>query len=272
MRNECDKLIDYFNDQLTETEKEKFEKHLETCADCREELEELRMLTADLPFASEPVDPPEDMKDRVLGSVFSEESPKNTEEIADQPPKNNEKNSVIDFDKKKAESTQEEKPWRKKPVWLIRGLVAALVLSIAGNLFALIHDNEEAAPEPDPTETPGEEDGTDQVMKRVQLQGEATNATASAALVQQQAGDVLTLQAEQLDQLQGDEVYQVWLIQGETPYRAGTFVANENGEGAVSYSMKDLPEDVKWDAVAISKEPDATSQTPQGEVILSSEL
>ncbi|ARI78921.1 anti-sigma factor [Halobacillus mangrovi] len=268
MRNECDLLIDYYNDQLSEKEKKEFENHLETCADCRRELEELQMLTADLPFASEPVDPPEDLKDRVLGNVFSEASPSATEDEADEFPSENETNSIVDFDKIKQD--KEEKPIRKKPVWLIRGLVAALVLSIAGNLYALVIDNEEATPEPDPPDAP--EEGTDQVMKRVQLQGEGNGATASAALIQQKSGDILTLQAEQLEQLEGDEVYQVWLIQGEKPFRAGTFVANKNGEGAVSYSLDKLPEDTNWDAVAISKEPDATSETPRGEVILSSEL
>ncbi|MGI8316432.1 anti-sigma factor [Halobacillus mangrovi] len=268
MRNECDLLMDYFNDQLSEKEKNEFEKHLETCADCRDELEELQMLTADLPFASDPVDPPEDMKDRVLGNVFSEESPTATLGEKDKTSSENKPNSIVDFDKKKQE--KEEDSVRKKPVWLIRVLVAALVLSIAGNLYALVIDNEEATPEPAPPDAP--EDGTDQVMKRVQLQGQGIDATASAALIQQKTGDILTLQAEQLDQLEGNEVYQVWLIQGEKPYRAGTFVANENGEGAVSYSLDKLPEDTNWDAVAISKEPDATSKTPQGEVILSSEL
>ncbi|MGP4076136.1 anti-sigma factor [Halobacillus sp. K22] len=266
MRKECDNLIDYFNGQLSEEEKVEFENHLETCADCKEELEELEILTDDLPFASEPVTPPEDMKDRVLGEVFSQESPAAGENDNDASIKNHQKPSQVNnLDEKKIESG-------KNRPWLLRGLAAALVLSLAGNLFALVDDQEQTTPEPEEPNPSGFETGTDQVRARVQLQSEGTEASATAALIQQEKGDILTLQAEQLGQLQGEEVYQVWLIEGEKPYRAGTFVANQSGEGAVSYSLSNLPEGTNWDAVAISKEPNATSKTPQGEVILSSEL
>ncbi|MGP4069661.1 anti-sigma factor [Halobacillus sp. B29] len=274
MRKECDKLIDYFNDQLSEEEKIEFENHLETCADCKEELEELEALTDDLPFASEPVAPPEDMKDRVLGEVFSQESPaagdRNNDASSEEYRKSS-KNNNLDKGKLVFPSEKKAKIDKTRP-WVFRGLAAALVLSIAGNIFALVDEQEQTTPEPDEPEQPGVENGTDQVRARVQLQSEGTEANATAALIQQEKGDILTLQAEKLAQLQGEEVYQVWLIEGEKPYRAGTFVANQNGEGAVSYSLNDLPEVTNWDAVAISKEPDATSQTPQGEVILSSEL
>lgn len=270
MRNECDHLIDYFNNQLSEDEERAFDKHLETCEDCRGSLEELQMLTMDLPFVSEPVDPPREMKGRILEAVFSKEPPAYTEEVEEQPATNKEQDRVIPIHGEKKE-IHEKKIFRKKPAWIMGGLVAALILSIAGNLYAVMNGKEEARPEKEQTEK-AKEDGTDQVVKSVKLQGEAKNATASATFIQQQKGDILTLQAEQLKPLQGNEVYQVWLIQGEKPYRAGTFVANKNGEGAVSYSLKNLPKEAKWDAVAISKEPDSTSQTPQGEVILSSEL
>ncbi|MCA0984713.1 anti-sigma factor [Halobacillus yeomjeoni] len=259
MRNECDKVLDYFNDQLSENEKAQFEQHLESCSECREELEELRELTADLPFSSEPVDPPEGMKDRVLGAVFEEDEPVSNEE-----------DPVVYMDEHR-EQKQEQVPKQSKRPWVVRGLAAALILSLVGNLYALTNNGQEQVSDPEP-EPPQIEESTDQVAKRVQLKGENTQANATAAMIRQNEKELLTIQAEQLTPLQGEEVYQVWLIQGETPYRAGTFVANENGEGAVAFSMDQLPEDVEWDAVAVSKEPDANSETPQGEVVMSSSL
>lgn len=251
---ECEKVLDYFNNELTEKEREEFERHLESCEDCREEIEELQLLTEDLPFSTEPVDPPEGMKDRVLGAVFAEEETQSQEE------------NVVSFEDHRKEEPTEPQPKRTNQRLVMRGLAAALTLSLLGNVLVLTNGEDEVANEPPAV------DSTDVVNQRVQLQGEATEAIATAAMIRQNDTDLLTLQAEQLDQLQGEEVYQVWLLEGDKPYRAGTFVANENGEGAVAYSMDDLPADVEWDAVAISKEPDASSETPQGDVILSSSL
>ncbi|UOQ44440.1 anti-sigma factor [Halobacillus salinarum] len=262
MRNECDKIIDYFNDQLTEEEKKEFERHLENCEECQAELEELTMLTDDLPFASEPVDPPKDMKDRVLEAVFAEEQ-LDSEESSDleAPDK-----TIVDLDSHNEESREPGKAHPTPHPWIIRGLVAALTLSLLGNVVTLLNQDETTE------QGQQQQDITDEVAERVQLKGTSVQANATAALIQQDNKNLLTLQAEGLDQLQGSEVYQVWLIKGEKPYRAGTFVANQDGEGAVAYSLEDLPEDVDWDSVAISREPDATSETPQGEVIMSSNL
>ncbi|MCP3031833.1 anti-sigma factor [Halobacillus sp. A1] len=263
MRNECDVVIDYFNDQLNEDEKKAFEAHLENCKDCQEELEELRLLTGDLPFAAEPVDPPEGMKERVLTSVFSE----STEESDDEAPVTKPAETpVVPMSKQTASKS-------KRNSWVMRGLAAALLLSLAGNIYALVNEQDIAEQPEDPEEvTPPEEDeGTDQVAERVQLQGESS-ASATAAMINRDNGGILTLQAEQLEQLDGEEVYQVWLLEGETPHRAGSFISNENGDGAVAYSMEGLPEGIDWDAVAITKEPDANSETPQGNILLSAEL
>ncbi len=274
MRNECEKVIDYFNNQLTENEQNEFEKHLETCGECREELAELRALTEDLAFASEPVNPPEGMKDRVLGAVFAEESNDTNEEESDYSDDHH-NSSVVAFEPKKDKDTSEheELSQKNKKPWLMRGLAAALILSIAGNLYAVMNEQESASQEPVEQPEPDKEPtiSTDEITTKVQLQG-GTDARATASLIQQEDGNLLTLQAEALEQLEGEEVYQVWLMEGKKPYRAGTFVANENGEGAVAYAMEQLPEGTNWDAVAISREPDATSQTPQGKVILQAEL
>ncbi|UOQ91706.1 anti-sigma factor [Halobacillus shinanisalinarum] len=269
MRNECEKVIDFFNNQLSDVEEREFEKHLETCDDCQEELAELRALTEDLAFASEPVNPPEGMKDRVLDAVFAGEL-NDTDDKRSEQAEGQEDSSVVAYEPRKDRSEQGLQPRKTKKPWILRGLAAALILSLAGNLYAVMNEDETATQ--GPVEGPGDPtQSTDQVTTKVQLQG-TTNAQATASMIQQEHGGLLTLQAESLEQLEGEEVYQVWLIEGETPHRAGTFVANENGQGAVAYAMDQLPEGTDWNAVAISREPDATSQAPQGEVILQAEL
>ncbi|MYL54500.1 hypothetical protein GLW08_14285 [Pontibacillus yanchengensis] len=256
MHEQCDQLIDYFNGLLSEEEEREFENHLMSCENCQEEWMELNELTEDLPYAAEPVKPPEGMKDRVLAGVFAEEQPNETEREAPV--------SFEDAKEKKEAAyaspyTQSESPKRKR--WLAPALAAALFLSLAGNLYTILQEEEP----PDTITT----DGIDQVLQSVQLEG---TGSATASIVEQKDTNTLVVNANKLANLQGEQVYQVWLIKEGKPYRAGSFVPNQNGDGAVTYSLDKLQNKGKWDQIAISKEPDATSETPQGEVILSSKL
>lgn len=71
----CEKLYDYFSENLTPAEKAEFEAHLKSCPDCSEEFQELTSLTEDLPYLSVPVQPPKEMKQRILGNVFESDTP-----------------------------------------------------------------------------------------------------------------------------------------------------------------------------------------------------
>jgi anti-sigma factor RsiW len=72
-RQMCNQLVDYFNEQLNETEKQAFEKHLESCEECAIELAEWQALTDDLPYVSASINPPEGMRARILNTVFEDE-------------------------------------------------------------------------------------------------------------------------------------------------------------------------------------------------------
>ncbi|UFT99055.1 anti-sigma factor [Radiobacillus kanasensis] len=245
---EADLLIDYFNNQLDEVEKKRFEKHLEECVECSEELEELRMLTEDLPFDSEPITPPPSMKDRVLTNVFDEEKQTGKQD-----------NEI----KPKDEETQ---PMMKRtPNRGVMSLIAAaLVVSLMGNIYALVNQ--------DNTETAEPEVSLDKILGSVQLKAsEGIEAEASATMIEKEDGMNVVVQANQLEPLNGDEAYQVWVLEEGKPYRAGTFVPNDNGEGAVSYHVNYEGEH-NWDTIAITKEPNPTNKTPKGEIILSSSL
>lgn len=254
--NLCDRLIDYFNGDLDEQEKKAFEEHLLECNECREELEELRALTGDLPYASEPVEPPEGMKERILENVFVEE-PQREKDMQPTLAK-----------REKLTDRRERKPARKLN-WWIPLLAAALLLSLLGNAYNVFNENKSVSPENSAPIVAS-------ALKRVQFQSTPTSAQkniqASATLVRTDTGGVqVVVEANDLKQLQGSKVYQVWLIDGKKPYRAGTFIPNKKGSGAVSYTMN-LPKNHTWKQIAISVEPTRNSQTPQGNIILASKL
>lgn len=242
-QHEHDALFDYFNGTLQEVERTAFENHLKHCADCREELAELQMLTENLPFTAEPVTPNEGMKDRVLAAVFSETATKeqaHTSEKTDAP--------VV----KKQRSRR----------WLQPLLAASLLLSLGANAYFYLQDR-----------PPSAEPSTASIIQNVQLAAtEGFNGSAQAAMVKEDGRSSLIVQAEQLRGLTGTEAYQVWLIDksGEK-VRVGTFRPNENGNGAVAHEIPE-PENSTWKMVAVTLEPSPYSEQPLGNIVLAAEL
>ncbi|WP_270179162.1 anti-sigma factor domain-containing protein [Alkalihalobacillus sp. CinArs1] len=245
MKNNCDQLLDYFNGTLTDEEKKTFEAHLESCSDCREELQELEDLTSDLPYLSTPEEPPSGMKERVLQNVF-ESASDDVEEVDTEETRSN----VTHMNETK-----------RSPKWLAPALAAALFLSLAGNAYTYITD-----------EGATSETEVSSLLKAVQLEPSgASTSKGAAALVSDNGKTNLVVQADDLEGVEEDQVYQVWLLEGEKPYRAGSFVPGENGKGAVSFEIN-YEGDHDWTTVAITLEPNAKSKTPKGEIVMSSDL
>lgn len=249
----CECLLDYFNDTLTDEEKSQFEHHLATCKDCRDELQELNMLTADLPFSAELIEPNEGMKDRVLASVF-EETEKAKE--FEKPVKTKEFEKPVEIKERK----------RRNYRWLQPLLAASLLLSLSANAYFYLNQNGQEISNP-PRE------GTDEIVKQVQLAvSEGYEGNAEAAMIKKEEGMALVVQASNLKPLTGTEAYQVWLIdEAGEKFRAGTFRTNSEGNGAVTYSVNYEGEH-NWTTIAVTLEPTPDSKQPKGEIVLASQL
>ncbi|WP_174612977.1 anti-sigma factor [Virgibacillus ihumii] len=248
----CDLLIDYFNKQLTPEQEKEYEEHLAECADCQEELTELQQLTNELPYSSEPIEPPDGMKQRVLSNVLKEEeTPANTEENVTPLP------------------TKYDTPKHGRNKWLKPAMAALLTISLVGNGAAAIYistQSNEQEPNPDNTIN------LENVQAMMALQAsEGFNGQATAMMVNQNDGLNLILQANDLPQLEGKETYQVWVLDDGKPYRAGNFVPDNDGSGSVFHAI-DYKGEHNWDTIAVTKEPNANSQKPHGEILLSSPL
>ncbi|MBY6037904.1 anti-sigma factor [Fictibacillus nanhaiensis] len=252
-QKKCDNLLDYFNDKLVGREKEEFEAHLNQCPECQEELAEWQELTADLPYLSEEVEPPLGMKERILFNVTSD---KKDGTAVDHDKPINQKN-------KSAETVSVSPIRRKRPRTWITGLLAAgLLLSLGTNAYLFIENdkNEQAIEEP-----------INKTFKTVQLASEETKSTGVASMVQDDQTMKLVVHTNNMTQVQGTETYQVWLIEGDKKFRAGTFTPDENGNGAVVFPVT-FPGEHNWDAVAISHEPTPDSKQPKGTIVMASEL
>ena len=85
-------------------------------------------------------------------------------------------------------------------------------------------------------------------------------ANGLATIVIDDKGTHLVVQAENLPDLEGNEAFQVWLIKGDKPQNAGTFLSHD-GMGAVYYTLDSVND---YDTVAITLEPDAMGDQPRG--------
>ncbi|MEK4433582.1 anti-sigma factor domain-containing protein [Paenibacillus sp. FSL K6-2862] len=93
-------------------------------------------------------------------------------------------------------------------------------------------------------------------------------ANGLATIVIDDKGTHLVVQAENLPDLEGNEAFQVWLIKGDTPQNAGTFLSHD-GMGAVYYTLDSVND---YDTVAITLEPDAMGDQPRGTMILAAKI
>lgn len=98
--------------------------------------------------------------------------------------------------------------------------------------------------------------------------GDATgdHPAAVGTLTTDMATGETTLRVSNLPLPSSGDTYQAWVIVGETPVSAGTFVVDANGNGTHILSGELPPE---FDAIGVSMEPEGGSATPtQGKIIL----
>lgn len=237
-QHQCDHILDYYNGHLSELEKAAFEKHLASCSECQEFLKELEQISGYLPYSSEPVEPPTDLEDRVFARILN---------------KSEEKQEPVVAPRQK----------RRRP-WIFPSIAAALALSIIGNayLFTQLEDQKRVV----------EEATIDEVVEYAELAPVSGQGTGTASIIKQGKQTSMVVQASDLAKLSDKEVYQVWLIKDEKPERAGTFVTSGDGKGSVIFKFNEEFTEKDWDQVAVSLEPDANSELPQGEIVLAADI
>ena len=233
MNESCHMLIDYFNRTLTEDEMRQFENHLIECPSCQEELMEWEMLTEYLPYESEAIEVPTDLKARIFASL---------PDIPEQ---------------EKVEPTPIKEKSRRRMGPVTSVLAAGLFASLVANAFLFSETQKE--PEIAQSEI-------QLIGQSILAPQEGTSASAVAMLIADGNQNILLLDAKDLPTLSKDELYQVWVIEGDQPYPAGIVQPNETGTGTVSHPLTDLSG--TWDTVAITVEKEPNLSAPEGQIIL----
>lgn len=246
----CDHVIDYLNGTLTEEEMHEFQVHLNSCEDCRELVEAV----GELPYLAEAAEPPAGMKARILANVFDESD--QGEPIKEGTAKTQEPS--IEAKQPAPKVVPMAKPPKERIWW--RPLIAAvLLLSLLGNAYAFMKLSDDGGAQ------------TEAAFQSIDMQAsESFEGSAKAALVREGDSLEVVVQGEGLQELSGSEVYQIWLLKDGKPIPAGAFEAGADGQGAAFYQLEQNTEE--WDTIAITLEPEAGNELPEGEIVLSSGL
>lgn len=250
----CDRLIDYYNGHLNEEEKQAFEDHLTGCPDCQKELAEWDAMHAELVHGFEQVEPPADMEKRILTSIFNEDAPSDENRTTKSETRTDNKDHQQD------KSSRRPNGFYKK---LMIPLAAALLLSVIGNIYLWNTQQE--------SQTISQALLGDEQTVDLAPVSETLDMDAKMALHENNGSRTLVLEAHNFTNLDEGEVYQVWLMNDEKPYRAGTMVPNENGEGYIVFTL-DESEDINWDQIAITIEPSPHNEVPQGDIVMSGDF
>ncbi|ANE48124.1 hypothetical protein SY83_19590 [Paenibacillus swuensis] len=279
----CDDLELYVIDGLDESDKAAFLKHLSTCNECKNGLQELQSIVDLLPYAAPEVEVPSGMRARIMSNVLGEsftagdtEQTKGTEPA---PPETvikpaspasltREQQAVVEKVQVLKENVSPSRPKRYdwKSVANI-GLVAAVAISCFYNI-KFSNEINRLQPIADGLNSPIQGAKTNEVVT-LNPAAEGLVAKGLATIMINSKGTHLIVSAENLPELQTEEAFQVWLIKGDKVVNAGTFQSRK-GSGAIFFTLEPAVPD--YDQIAITLEPDAYGDLPRGKAILAADI
>ncbi|MEH7334338.1 anti-sigma factor [Neobacillus drentensis] len=237
-------LVSYLLGEATEEEMILFEEHLLNCSDCRNEVQEMREAWNLIPFKLDDVEVPSELKSEVMNAIFQDDRSSNTTPLENKP-------------------RPESKLFGSIRQTLIGVAAAVLLLTFGGVLWNNFQLREEL------TEVKEKTQHTAEVIKVYSLKSAdpaSSSAQGNAWIYQQGDTRQLVFKVQGLASTQGSEAYQVWLIHDGKRTSCGTFQVDQDGNGFLSYPLHD--NDLAFDAIGVSLEPDANGTQPRGKKVL----
>ena len=222
----------YLLGALTELEAEVFERHVSTCAICRQDFEHLRLASEALPRAVEPVEPPASLKKSLMETVTAEA---------------------------RARGQMARGPsWRERlrmprltPAFAL-GMACVLAIGVAIGIGA--------------SNIGGS--GSDRAVAGLVDHSRLPMGTANL-VVRGDRSKGAVLRVRDLPQPGANRVYEVWLHKGGAYVPAGTlFDVGKDGSGAAAIA-RDLH---GVDGVAVTREPQGGVQHPSEQPVMSFSL
>lgn len=262
-----DLLASHALDALDASEARAVEDHLETCAQCRAELIEMRETAGLLAHAATAAEPGDEVRARILANAGAERRPAETSAQVVEMPRRATKlwpnllrlAAAIAFI---ALLVGVIVLWRRDV--RLRGEVAALSRQLNAQQRELVRDRDVLARQREALallNSPG--------AKRMELAGSQTAQNARATFVFDQSTGRAVLMTEGLPAAPADKAYEVWFIpKGHSPMPGKMFTVDASGHAMIT---DQIPAEARENAViAITLEPKHGSAVPTGAIYLSS--
>jgi anti-sigma-K factor RskA len=225
----------YALDCLDEGEMEQVTRHLAQCAQCRAELGVYQEVAALLPFGGELVDPPPDLKTRLMAQVQSK-----SRTIPQPEPSSTWIDRLLQWTRRSA------------PLWGTVSLALVILLGISNLLlWGQVRQMKSVQPSQ---------------MQFVRMSGTDAAPTAQGVIVISTDGDHGTLVVDNLPPLQAGKQYQLWLIDDGKRIDGGVFSVDQDGYGSLWVnSPRPL---VTYASFGVTIEPQGGSPGPTGQKVL----
>jgi len=244
-QDSCDTLLPYFLKELSAKEAEAFEAHLAHCADCREQLQELRQVWQALPYEMEEAELPDELKTQMFSRIQEELALEAEEE---QP---------IPLPHQSVNAPQ-RLSWYRKPL-----LTAAAVL--AAVIGAAVWMN--AKPVSGPASAVVEPPASAKAQFVLKAYDPSMPSAGGTAWIEQKGGtEQLVLKMNGLQDVTGEQAYQLWVIKDGKRYNGGTFRTDTGGNAVLTCDLQ--PVQGTFEALGITLEPDAQGVQPRGKKVL----
>jgi anti-sigma factor RsiW len=227
---------------LANVERREFEAHLATCAHCREDVADLRLVADALPLAVPPVAPSPQLRDRLLQTVRAEADVLSAAGPgADRPASARRRRRFV--------------PAFSRPL-AFAGAAAALAVGIAAGFGIGSSTNDERT-------------RTVVQVRTVQARVDAGAAPRGTAVIVLRDG-VATLRVRGLPAPPSGKVYEVWLLRRGAAAPSPTdalFSVSHRGSGRIA-----LPSVRGVEAVLVTAEPDGGSSAPTSQPFINAAL
>lgn len=232
-----DDLAAYLLDALAEDEAREMERHIDGCPRCHERARWLQASVEMLPTAVEQLEPPPELRERLMQTVRAEAEALRAGELSVSVPA-------------APERARDRRGWLGRLLAVPRPALAlgALLLAIAGGVvgYAL-----------------GNGDGTDATTVQAQVDPSVSGARATL----ERDGDKGILRVSGLPQHR-NRIYEVWLARGKEVRPAGLFQVDRSGSGAAA-----IPTGLdRADQVMVSLEPPGGSEQPTSDPLVVAEI
>lgn len=242
----------YALDALLPQERDALEAHLATCAECREELDGLRVGVKAFALTTEERDPSPELRTRVWEAIWSEPNFNRGDTVVAQQPAQ----PVVATPPISLTEARTARESTRLPLW--SKLAAVLAVLLIGGLLAWnvsLRGNESDL---EATVVALEDQATTvaqagEAQTVGQLNAQSPDVASAGEVQYLPERQVMLIELHDLPPLPEGQVYQLWLIVGDQVNPSNVFNANPNPDEPTTVSV--VADPTQLDALAITSEP-----------------